>query len=208
MGRIERESPGLRATARAQGWWDGQATFNWAEVIGSATGDLESPDSRFRCGTRLLGAVVSGDKAPGQLRAMLGVLRDEDSQICRRPGTSAFPTAASQASLLAPSSCCHWFTATPDPVKAVFKPFLFEDPELLTLDTKSPAGKNLRPEQRQHRLGAAQGGSKAGVEELGRLEEECLQRGVEAMEGGRASGLFNWAVKEEMIIHLGGEEIF
>ena len=54
------------------------------------------------------------------------ILRDEDSGICMR---GSFLTTGSQVSVLQPpggtAPCCHWFTATPDPCRSLFKPFLF-----------------------------------------------------------------------------------
>lgn len=73
---------------------------------------------------------------------MFKVLRDTESDICRSCD-SAFPTQGAQVrtcslfllqvlhlefqvSILSTSRpSVHWFTATPDPSKSVFKPFIF-----------------------------------------------------------------------------------
>jgi len=56
---------------------------------------------------------------------MFRVLRDKESGICR-DCDAAFPTAGSQVSTLSSTRpSVHWFTATPDPSRSVFKPFIF-----------------------------------------------------------------------------------
>ena len=53
--KIDLSSAGLLATARARGWWDGEAAFSWAEVMSAQRpGSLASPDTRWRCGAELL----------------------------------------------------------------------------------------------------------------------------------------------------------
>jgi len=188
--KIDRESTGLRERAKSEGWWGGEEPLDWAKVIGASTGDLESPASRYQCGSRLLSDASKQEQLPNQLRAMFSLLRDEESGICRRPGTSAFPTAASQASVLWASSSQHWLTGTPDPTRAIFKPFVFGSDQLVTESTKSPSGK-------AHKLMCAQQESKATMEKLRMLEEEML-----VMERtGDGDNMFNRAVKEEMKLH-------
>jgi len=189
--KIDRESAGLRERAKSEGWWGGEEPLDWARVIGASTGDLESPASRYQCGSRLLSDASKQEQIPNQLRAMLSLLRDEESGICRRPGTSAFPTAASQASVLRSSSAQHWLTGTPDPTRAVFKPFVFGSDQLVTDSTKSPSAGGA------HKLMCAQQESKATVEKLRKLEEEMLVM----KRTGDANNMFNRAVEEEMKLH-------
>jgi secernin len=63
---------------------------------------------------------------------MFKILRDEESGICMTDGGFASP--GSQVSILSPpvtqastaiSPACHWFTATPNPVTSIYKPFIF-----------------------------------------------------------------------------------
>jgi len=67
---------------------------------------------------------------------MMNILRDEESGICRL-GATGSTTMASQVSVLYPPASgkpsCHWFTATPNPARSVFKPFVF------TPDTSIPS---------------------------------------------------------------------
>lgn len=45
-----------------------------------------------------------------------------------------------QVSLLSSNKpCCHWFTATPNPLLSVFKPFVFTPNVRISLHTRSPA---------------------------------------------------------------------
>ena len=54
---------------------------------------------------------------------MFAVLRDED--ICFN-GDGGFASTGSQVSQMLPDKVdCHWFTATPNPILSVFKPFVF-----------------------------------------------------------------------------------
>ena len=58
---------------------------------------------------------------------MRSLLRDEKSGICQRGlGRMGSVTTSSQISLLNTDDVCqHYFTATPDPSRSVFKPFVF-----------------------------------------------------------------------------------
>jgi len=140
--------------AKERGWWDGVEPFNWCHVIGGeARGSLTAPDRRWLCGRRLLQDKSGAGKF--SVRSMMEVLRDKDSGI-NRPGGD-FPTAASQVSTLGSVSTKkrpgHWFTASPDPDNAVFKPFVFgQNITKLSDDTRSPKGDMLPPSQRQHCL--------------------------------------------------------
>lgn len=70
---------------------------------------------------------------------MFQVLRDESGGICR-VGKSGVVSAGSQVSVLSSTSvpACHWFTATPNPARSVFKPFVFCPGSEIGDLTKSP----------------------------------------------------------------------
>ena len=73
--------------------------------------------------------------------AMMGVLRDEESGICRL-GRVGSATVASQVSVLYPPDSgkpgCHWLTGTPNPNRSVFKPFVFTADVTVPSLTASP----------------------------------------------------------------------
>ncbi|XP_037546036.1 secernin-2-like [Nematolebias whitei] len=59
---------------------------------------------------------------------MMSILRDKPSGICMDSG--GFRTTGSMVSVLPRDSslpCVHFFTATPDPSRSIFKPFIFSD---------------------------------------------------------------------------------
>jgi len=150
--KVDLCSDGLFTMAKKNGWWDGETQFNWSQVIGGeARGSLTSPDRRWVCGKKLLQDRAKDKKF--SVQNMIEVLRDEDSGI-NRPGGD-FPTSGSQVSILGRTGSfpCHWFTATPVPTWAIFKPFVFGDNILhITNSTLSPEGDNLQPDEREHEL--------------------------------------------------------
>jgi len=81
----------------------------------------------------------------GQFSAcdMFTILRDEESGICMTDGS--FLSTGSQVSVLTPpssSACptpsCHWFTATPNPLTSIYKPFIFAPGGSIGSATVSP----------------------------------------------------------------------
>ncbi|CAO2645053.1 Scrn2 [Lemmus lemmus] len=114
---ISAEHPELRRHAKAQGWWTGQGTFDFAEVFSLTQQPvrMEAAKARFRAGRRITAEV------------MMDILRNKEGGICMDSG--GFRTTASMVSVLPqdPSKpCVHFLTATPDPSRSVFKPFIFE----------------------------------------------------------------------------------
>jgi len=189
-------SKGLTELAREKGWWDGVEPFNWATVLGGgAIGELESPDSRWRCGKKLLeeGAV----QVKFRVEDMIRILRDEKSGI-NRPGGD-FPTAGSQVSSLGFGTArpCHWFTATPGPSVSVFKPFIFCDNNRITRLVESPKGSALSPGDRKHELWRM---VERGFVEVGELESWCLELGEEERRKDNVAieNVFNKAVNREI----------
>nr|XP_023409394.1 secernin-2 isoform X1 [Loxodonta africana] len=121
---ISAEHPELRAHAQTQGWWDGQGTFDFAQVFSLTQQPvrMEAAKARFRIGRELLGQEQGGITA----EVMMGILRNKESGICMDSG--GFRTTASMVSILPrdpTQPCVHFFTATPDPSRSVFKPFIF-----------------------------------------------------------------------------------
>ncbi|KAF6096895.1 secernin 2 [Phyllostomus discolor] len=121
---ISAEHPELRAHARAQGWWGGQGTFDFAQVFSLTQQPvrMEAAKARFRAGRELLQQQQGGITAEG----MMDILRNKESGICMDSG--GFRTTASMVSILPrdpTQPCVHFLTATPDPSRSVFKPFIF-----------------------------------------------------------------------------------
>ena len=207
---IDLHSPGLKELARERGWWDGVEPFNWCQVIGGeARGSLTAPDRRWQCGRRLL----QEKSGAGQFSvgSMMEVLRDKDSGI-NRPGGD-FPTAASQVSTLGSNVSAldtatstnkrpgHWFTASPDPDNAVFKPFVFgQNMTDLTNQTKSPQDDKLSPEERQHDLWKSVMTHKGNNEVLAKLEQDAIAACEEERLtiDGDVQNIFNEFVEREM----------
>ncbi|CAK6438351.1 unnamed protein product [Pipistrellus nathusii] len=121
---IAAEHPALRAHAQARGWWGGRGAFHFARAfsLGQQPARMEAAKARFRAGRELLqrrqGAITA--------EAMMDILRDKESGICMDAG--GFRTTASMVSVLPRDParpCVHFLTATPDPARSVFKPFIF-----------------------------------------------------------------------------------
>ncbi|XP_007530068.1 secernin-2 isoform X2 [Erinaceus europaeus] len=121
---ISAEHPQLRSHAQAQGWWDGQGAFNFAQVFSLAQQPvrMEAAKARFQAGRELL------QQHQGSITAevMMDILRNKESGICMDSG--GFRTTGSMVSILPrdpAQPCIHFLTATPDPARSVFKPFVF-----------------------------------------------------------------------------------
>lgn len=134
--KIDKEHPGMREYARSQGWWDGKAQFSFAEVYSfMTTARIEASGSRFCEGRNLL------EKSKGLITAetMMDILRDKESGINME---GMFMTTGSMVSVVPKGSelpGVHYFTATPDPERSVFKPFIFVDDIKQLKHTCSPS---------------------------------------------------------------------
>ncbi|XP_056404242.1 secernin-2 [Hyla sarda] len=122
--RIWQEHPQLRSHALAQGWWNGTEEFNFKIVYSLKTQPvrMEAAKARYRAGQELL------HKQEGHVTAesMMQLLRNKESGICMDSG--GFRTTSSMVSVLPRCPhlpCIHLLTATPDPSRSVFKPFVF-----------------------------------------------------------------------------------
>ncbi|KAF4087019.1 hypothetical protein AMELA_G00090790 [Ameiurus melas] len=119
---IDKEHPRMREYAREQGWWDGKVAFSFAEVYSiTTTARTEAAWGRYCEGRRLL------EKSKGHITAetMMDILRDKESGINME---GMFMTTGSMVSVLPKDQSLpgiHYFTATPDPERSVFKPFIF-----------------------------------------------------------------------------------
>ncbi|XP_078280806.1 secernin-2-like isoform X2 [Rhinoraja longicauda] len=123
---INAEHPGIRSYAQGRGWWDGEGEFNFSKVFSPANppARMEAAKARYSGGRKLL------HKQEGCINAetIMDILRNKEIGIC--VDTVAFCTTGSMVSILPQDDdlpCVHFFTATPDPSRSVFKPFIFID---------------------------------------------------------------------------------
>ncbi|XP_051762228.1 LOW QUALITY PROTEIN: secernin-3 [Ctenopharyngodon idella] len=120
--KIDKEHPALRTYAQEQHWWDGKSQFSFAEVYSySSTARIEAAGGRYCEGRKLL------QKSEGHITAekMMDILRDKESGINME---GMFMTTGSMVSVVPKDPNLpgvHFFTATPDPDRSVFKPFIF-----------------------------------------------------------------------------------
>ncbi|XP_035687864.1 secernin-2-like [Branchiostoma floridae] len=136
--KIDAMSEGLKDHAQKHSYWSPEeGDFDFARAYSQ---DLpnnidEDPTGRAGAGKRLM------EKYSGSIKAqtMFTILRDKKSGINM---DGSFRTTASMVSILPPpdtgTPCCHWFTATPDPSKSVFKPFIFCNGVEIAKYTHSP----------------------------------------------------------------------
>ncbi|XP_051260976.1 secernin-3 [Dicentrarchus labrax] len=120
--KIDKEHPEMREYARSKGWWDGETQFNFATVYSFlTTARIEAAGNRYCEGKKLL------EKSNGHITAetMMDILRDKDSGINME---GMFMTTGSMVSVIPTDHSLpgvHYFTATPDPERSIFKPFIF-----------------------------------------------------------------------------------
>nr|XP_057937194.1 secernin-3 [Doryrhamphus excisus]XP_057937195.1 secernin-3 [Doryrhamphus excisus] len=120
--KIDKEHPDLRKYSQSKGWWNGKAEFNFAAVYSyTKTSRIEDSGSRYCEGKKLLA------KSDGSISAqtMMDILRDKESGINME---GMFMTTGSMVSVVPMDRDLpgvHYFTATPDPERSVFKPFVF-----------------------------------------------------------------------------------
>uniref|UniRef100_A0A1A8P9W2 Secernin 3 n=3 Tax=Nothobranchius TaxID=28779 RepID=A0A1A8P9W2_9TELE len=222
--KIDKEHPGMREYAQSKGWWDGKTEFNFATVYSYlTTARIGSAGSRYCEGKKLL------EKSDGHItaEAMMDILRDKESGINME---GMFMTTGSMVSVIPTDPTLpgiHYFTATPDPERSVFKPFIFVQKVNPLKETTSPSfgpddpvKKNPRfqskPDRKhplfvKHELIAAiiesykERGQKI-TEGMRRLEkalmeemETYLERGVE--EPDLLVNLFPGSVQKEMSVY-------
>lgn len=222
--KIDKEHPGMREYARSKGWWDGKTQFNFATVFSFlTTARIEASGTRYCAGKKLL------EKSYGHITAesMMGILRDKESGINME---GMFMTTGSMVSVIPRNPTLpgvHYFTATPDPERSVFKPFIFVKNLIPLKETTSPTyGQDdpvkkkprfqCKPDRKhelfvKHELVAAitesyKDRGKKITESLRQLEKEkmaqmegLLTHGIE--EPDIWADLFSSSVKEEMAVY-------
>lgn len=120
--KIDKEHPGMRTYAKEQGWWDGESEFSFTDVYSySSTARIQAAGGRYCEGQKLL------QKSNGHITAqtMMDILRDKESGINME---GMFMSTGSMVSVIPKADHLpgvHFFTATPDPERSVFKPFVF-----------------------------------------------------------------------------------
>lgn len=139
----------MREYAKSQGWWDEEKPFSFAEVYSyKTTARMEAAGGRYCEGKRLLG------KSNGHIttESMMDILRDKESGINME---GMFMSTGSMVSVIPQDPTLpgvHYFTATPDPERSVFKPFIFvQDVKQLKL-TCSPCYGEDDPVKKQPRF--------------------------------------------------------
>ncbi|KFP06792.1 Secernin-2, partial [Calypte anna] len=138
IGReVTAEHVGLRQRALSQGWWSGEGEFSFSEAFSlpQQPPRMEAAKARQRAGRELL------QQHAGHITAetLMAILRDKASGIC--VDSEGLCTAGSMVSVLPQDPalpCVHFFTATPDPSRSVFKPFVFVDNLKPTPQVRSP----------------------------------------------------------------------
>ncbi|XP_072105946.1 secernin-2-like isoform X2 [Mobula birostris] len=148
---INEEHPDLRNYAQSQKWWDGEGDFNFSQVFSLTNPPvrMEAAKARYSGGQELL------RKQEGSIKAetIMGILRNKESGICM--DSEAFCTTGSMVSILPQDDalpCVHFFTATPDPSRSVFKPFIFIDDVTPVSMVISPSYGEEDPVRRQPRF--------------------------------------------------------
>ncbi|XP_018574937.1 secernin-3 [Anoplophora glabripennis] len=166
--KIDKKSDGLEDYAKSKGLWDGQGEFNFCEAF---SGEKKPGDARYTAGEQLLAKFTASNNF--KETDMFGILRDTQSEICRSC-EAPFPTQGSQVSVLSASRpSVHWFTATPDPSKSVFKPFVFTKNATISKHTQSPTPEEPHTLYSLHSEAIKKGNQ---VQELLRnMEAECVE---------------------------------
>ncbi|XP_067869619.1 secernin-2-like [Heterodontus francisci] len=124
---ISAEHADLRNYAQSQGWWSGEGEFNFSQIFSLTNPPVRMEAAKVRyCGGKEL--LCKQEAGSIQAETIMDILRDKESGICMDSG--AFCTTGSMVSILPQDDslpCVHFFTATPDPSRSVFKPFIFLD---------------------------------------------------------------------------------
>ncbi|XP_037542896.1 secernin-3 [Nematolebias whitei] len=203
--KIDKEHPEMRGYAQSKGWWDGNTEFNFATVYSYlTTARIESAGSRYCEGKTLL------EKRNGHMtaEAMMDILRDKDSGINME---GMFMTTGSMVSVIPTDPALpgvHYFTATPDPERSVFKPFIFVKNAHPLKDTTSPSFGSDDPVKKKPRFQSKPDRKHplfVKHEIVAAIMESCKDRGQKITEGMRQ--LEKEMMKEmEKILQQGIEE--
>ncbi|TRY66736.1 hypothetical protein DNTS_033077 [Danionella cerebrum] len=200
---ISAEHRDLRTVAQDQGWWSGEGCFSFCEAL-----SLENPPARMQLAQqRYKGGTALLKQHNGAMTAevMMSILRDKASGICM--DSEGFCTTGSMVSILPRDPdvpCVHFLTATPDPSRSVFKPFIFSEAVRAVSMVMSPQygpddPVRTRPRfqkqvdrkhelYRAHQTAITRPDDGASLQETMRyLESQCLEE-IEAMLRGEIQG--------------------
>ncbi|KAG2464773.1 secernin-1-like isoform X1 [Polypterus senegalus] len=137
---IDAEHPNLRKYAQDQGWWNDVQEFDFSKVFSLPNEEVAlSP-----CSNQI------GNITP---QAAIELLRDRETGVL--VDSDFFLTTASMVSVLpesSSSSCVYFFTATPDPSRSIFKPFIFVEEVKLVSKAQSPSYGNEDPAKTEPRF--------------------------------------------------------
>lgn len=116
---IDRSSEDLQSKLQAAGLWDGSGELNFSAVFDS-------------------NAVRSWPNSEPNTERSFTLTQMFETM---RAAGGEQPSLSSHVSVLSTSGLsCHWFTATPNPVESVYKPFIFTPAAKISTLTKVPDG--------------------------------------------------------------------
>lgn len=119
--QIDRSSEDLGGKLQGAGIWDGSGELNFGGVFGlEATGSWPGSEP-----------AAEGSFGLAQIFESL-----------RAAGVEQKATASHVSVLSSGGLSCHWFTATPEPLESVFKPFVFTPGAKISPLTKAPEGES------------------------------------------------------------------
>ncbi|CAH1108877.1 unnamed protein product [Psylliodes chrysocephalus] len=169
--KIDRHSSGIQEYAKSKGLWNGQGEFNFRLVF---SGETKPYGSRFIAGEKLLEKLT----APGNFKEvdMFKILRDTESGICMTGDGPGCVTQGSQVSVISNNRpSVHWFTATPDPSKSVFKPFVFTSGSVISKHTICASGDVPHTLYSLQSSAMKKSNREDVLELLRNMEAECVQ---------------------------------
>eukprot|EP00062_Callorhinchus_milii_P020961 gi/632977183/ref/XP_007905205.1/ PREDICTED: secernin-1 isoform X2 [Callorhinchus milii] len=145
--KIDAEHPGLREYAQSQGWWNGEDEFSFSAVF--------SPPEAGEYMDHCCATKAHLEEQTGNItvQTLIDVLRHKENNDCA--DLPPFLVTASMVSVLPQSSdstCVHFFTATPDPTRSIFKPFIFVDNVKLVPKAQSPSFGDEDPAKQEPRF--------------------------------------------------------
>ncbi|XP_054719478.1 secernin-3-like [Uloborus diversus] len=206
--KIDLQCENLEEYAKDNGLWDpSKGPLNFRKVFGLDEDEYGS--HRYKCGKRLLtNFSKNGQFMPAD---MFKVLRDKPSGICMSSGS--FVSTGSQVSVLrkpeTKKPSCHWFTATPDPARSIFKPFIFTDKIDYPHQVISPEARDRRYELYKNH---------SNILKFKKIDMDVLRTKMKDLEAAyvdrahtlvsnfesmkdEASKLFKLAVEEELLLY-------
>ncbi|XP_050512396.1 secernin-3 [Diabrotica virgifera virgifera] len=176
--KFDRHSDGIQEYAKSTGLWNGEGEFNFREIF---CGESKPYGSRYLAGEKLLSSMTASNNF--KETDMFKLLRDKESGICMTVDSAGSVTQGSQVSSLSSSQPnVHWFTATPDPSKSVFKSFVFTKGAVVSKHTKCSSPEEPHTLYLLHHS-ALEKSNKDDVQDLLRsMEAECVEELEQVME--------------------------